>query len=258
MGSIPIARRYKRRAPSNEEHPLCSAKEASVAKGLVYGVGMGPGDPELITLKAIRVIRACPVIAVPGSAASESLAYQIALAAVPEVAAKELVALPSPMVRNPRQVAAEHTKNAELLEHYLDAGQDVAFLTLGDPSIYSTFGYLRRALEADGYQMSTVSGVPSFCAAAACLGLLLAEGDEPFHVVPAGRIDGTESLIGTGTHVVMKAGSRMHEVKALLGEASLTAQAVERCGMEGQKTYRTLEAIPDDAGYFTLVIANSR
>lgn len=229
-----------------------------MAKGLVHGVGVGPGDSDLITLKAIRVIQACPVIAVPGNVATESLAYQIALAAIPEVAAKKLVAMPSPMAHDPKLVAANHTKNARTLERYLDAGQDVAFLTLGDPSIYSTFGYLRRALEADGYQTSAISGVPSFCAAAARLGLSLAEGDEPIHVLPANGIGGAESLDAAGTYVVMKAGTRMRKIKTLLHAANLDAQAVEHCGMEGEKTHLSLESIPDDASYLTLVIARHR
>ncbi len=229
----------------------------STGRGVVYGVGVGPGDPELLTLKAVRTIRACPVVAVPGNVATESLAYRIALSAIPELAEKELVPLPSPMVRDRAQVMDAHAKNAKTLERYLDQGKDVACLVLGDPSIYCTFGYLRQVLEADGYETVTVAGVPSFCAAAARLGSTLVEGDRPLHLTVASTLSSPADLPASATHVIMKAGSRMHEIKPLLEEAGLRAQTVERCGMEGEHVYPSLEAIPDDTGYLTLVIAHS-
>lgn len=224
-------------------------------RGVAHGVGVGPGDPELLTLKAMRVIRACPVVAVPGSVVAESLAYRIALAAIPELTEKELVPLPSPMVRDDEQVMAAHARNAKAIEPYLDEGRDVACLVLGDPSIYSTFGYLRRALEADGYATTMVAGVPSFCAAAARLDASLAEGDRPLHLEPATTLENQDELSTPATHVIMKAGGHMREVKALLEKAQIEAQAVERCGMDGERVYRSLKDIPDGAGYLTLVIA---
>ena len=229
----------------------------STGRGVVYGVGVGPGDPELLTLKAVRTIRACPVIAVPGNVVTESLAYRIALPAVPELAEKELVPLPSPMVRNRAQVMDAHAKNATTIERYLDQGKDVACLVLGDPSIYCTFGYLRQALEADGYETVTVAGVPSFCAAAARLGSTLVEGDRPLHLTVASTLSSPDDLPTSATHVIMKAGGHMHEVKPLLEEAGLEAQAVERCDLEGEQVYPSLEVIPDDAGYLTLIIART-
>lgn len=90
-------------------------------RGLVYGVGVGPGGPELVTLKAVRTIRSCSVVAAPGRIANESLAYQIAIAAAPEISKKTIVALPSPMTRNHARVSAVHAQNARKLEKYLDA-----------------------------------------------------------------------------------------------------------------------------------------
>lgn len=231
------------------------AQQQAPARGIVYGVGVGPGDPELLTLKAMRLIRACPVIAAPGKVATESLAFRIALEAVPEQVDKELVGLPSPMVRDEAQVMAAHAKNAKVLERYVDEGRDVAYLTLGDPSMYCTFGYLRRALEADGYKTSTVAGVPSFCAVAARLGVSLAERDEPLRVLTTHDISSPADLSSSGAYVIMKAGTRMGEIRRLLKEAGLAAQAVERCSMEGERIYPSLETMPDNADYLTLVIA---
>jgi len=223
-------------------------------RGIAYGVGVGPGDPELMTLKAIRLIRENDVIAVPGKVAKEAVAYQIAAAAVPELADKELVSVYMPMIKDRALIDAEHRKGAKLLEQYLDQGKNVVYITLGDPTVYCTFSYLQHILEADGYQVELVPGIPSFCAAAARLGLPLVEWDEPLHVVPAVHKTGDE-LDQPGTYVLMKSASHMAEVKDLLRSSGRDVQAVENCSMETEKVYRSVEEIPDDAGYFSLIIA---
>ena len=226
-------------------------------KGIAYGVGVGPGDPEYMTLKAVRLIRENRVIAVPGQAAKESAAYKIAVQAVPELAEKELVPVYMPMVKDRMLIDAEHRKGAELLKTYLDRGENVVFLTLGDPSIYCTFSYIQHYLEADGYPVELVSGITSFCAAAARLNLPLAEWDEPIHIVPA--VHKTEDrLEQDGNYVLMKSASHMKEVKALLLSSGRKVSAVVNCGMENEAVYRSAEEIPDDAGYFSLIIAKEK
>lgn len=226
-------------------------------KGIAYGVGVGPGDPEYMTLKAVRLIRENRVIAVPGQAAKESAAYKIAVQAVPELAEKELVPVYMPMVKDRKLIDAEHRKGAELLKTYLDRGENVVFLTLGDPSIYCTFSYIQHYLEADGYPVELVSGITSFCAAAARLNLPLAEWDEPIHIVPA--VHKTEDrLEQDGNYVLMKSASHMKEVKALLLSSGRKVSAVVNCGMENEVVYRSAEEIPDDAGYFSLIIAKEK
>lgn len=226
-------------------------------RGIAYGVGVGPGDPELMTRKAIRLIRECGVIAVPGQVAEESVAYQIAAAMVPELRDKELVPVYMPMVKDRALLEEQHRRGARVLEQYLDRGRDVVFLTLGDPTIYCTFSYLQHILEADGYTVALVPGVPSFCAAAARLGLPLAEWDEPLHIVPAAH-RAEEPLSRRGTYVLMKSASHMAEVKALLRQSGRDAVCVENGGMETEKVYRGVEEIPDEAGYFSLIIAKER
>ena len=98
-------------------------------KGIAYGVGVGPGDPEYMTLKAVRLIRENQVIAVPGTVARESTAYQIAIRAVPELAEKELVPVNMPMIKDRKLIDAEHKKGAALIASYLDQGKNVVFLT---------------------------------------------------------------------------------------------------------------------------------
>ena len=223
-------------------------------KGIAYGVGVGPGDPELMTLKAIRLIRENEIIAVAGRDARESVAYKIAVQAVPELAEKELVPVYMPMVKDRALIDEEHKKGAELLKKYLDQGKNVVYITLGDPTVYCTFSYLQHYLEADGYPVELVSGITSFCAAAARLNLPLAEWDEPLHIVPA--VHKTDDrLERDGNYVLMKSASHMKEVKALLRESGRDACAVIDCGMETERIFRSRDEIPDDAGYFSLIIA---
>ncbi len=226
-------------------------------KGKIYGVGVGPGDPELMTLKAVRLIKENEIIAVPGEQAKEAVAYKIAVQAVPELADKTLVPVYMPMVRDRRLIEEQHRQGAELLKTYLDQGKDVVYLTLGDPTVYCTFSYLQHYLEADGYQVELVSGVPSFCAAAARLGLPLVEWDEPLHVLPAVHKTG-DKLDQSGTYVLMKSASHMKEIKELLIASGRKVDAVIDCGMDSEQVYRSAEEIPDEAGYFSLIIAKEK
>ena len=148
----------------------------------------------------------------------------------------------------------QHRKGTKLLEEYLDRGENVVFLTLGDPTVYCTFSYIHRYLEEDGYPVELVNGIPSFCAAAARLNIPLTEWNEPLHVIPAAHRN-EEALNLPGTYVLMKSASFMKDVKSLLKESGKEVQCVENCGMENERLYRSLEGIPDDAGYFSLIIA---
>lgn len=226
-------------------------------KGIAFGVGVGPGDPELMTLKAVRLIRENRVIAVPGKEAKKTVAYQIAVQAVPELADKELLPIDMPMVKDRKKIDEEHRRGAETFKAYLDKGENVVFLTLGDPTVYCTFSYIQHYLEADGYRVELVSGVPSFCAAAARLGLPLAEWDEPLHILPA--VHKTEDRLALeGNYVLMKSASHMKDVKALLKASGRRVAAVMNCGMDSEQVFRSADEIPDDAGYFSLIIAKEK
>ena len=225
-----------------------------MSRGIAYGVGIGPGDPELMTLKACRLIRENEVMALPGKVPQETVAYRIAVAAVPELAEKELVPVYMPMVKDRKILEESHRKAADTIERYLDEGRNVIYLTLGDSSIYCTFSYIQHILEADGYKTELVSGIPSFCAAAAALGTSLTEWNESLHIMPA--LHNTEGrLEWPGNYVLMKSASHMKDVKEMLARSGMDVQGVENCTMEDEKIYRSLGEIPDDAGYFSLLIA---
>ena len=228
---------------------------------ILYGVGVGPGDPELMTLKACRLIRENDVIAVPGRDPRESTAYQIAVQAVPALADKTLVAVDMPMVRDREELRRYHQAGARQLEKWLDQDKNVVFLTLGDPSIYSTFSYLCEIVASDGYQTELVSGIPSFCAAAARLNIPLTEGSESLHIIPVSRkkpekLENAAALTFDlpGNYVLMKSGSRMAEMKQAIRQSGRTAAAVENCGMPDEEIYRSVDELPDESGYFSLII----
>lgn len=223
-------------------------------RGIAYGVGVGPGDPELMTLKAIRLIRENDVIALPGKEPKETVAYKIAAAVVPELKDKTLVPVYMPMIKDRALIDLEHRKAAKLIEGYLDEGKNVVYLTLGDSTIYCTFSYIQHYLDADGYESALVPGITSFCAAASRLNVPLVEWDEQLHVVPAvHRLD--KVLDEPGSYVLMKSASQMAAVKRMLRESGRDVMMVENCSMENERVYRSVDEIPDDAGYFSLIIA---
>ena len=220
---------------------------------VLYGVGVRPGDPELMTLKACRLIRENDVIALPGKEPRETVAYKIAVQAVPELADKELVPVHFPMVMDKEEQHRLHMEGAKLLESYLDKGKNVVFLTLGDSTIYCTFSYVQEIAEADGYRTALVNGIPSFCAAAARLNTSLTLWNQPLHVMPATQSLG-DRLDLPGNYVLMKSASHMAEVKQMIRDSGKKVMAVENCSMETEKVYHSVEEIPDDAGYFSLII----
>jgi precorrin-2/cobalt-factor-2 C20-methyltransferase len=206
-------------------------------KGIFYGVGVGPGDPELLTLKAQRIIETCPVIAIPKDEAGSLTALEIAQQAVPEIAKKEIIKLSLPMSRDPQVLIEARKQAAQQIIDRLLQGCPVAFLTLGDPSIYSTFSYLRVQVQGAGYIVESVPGITSFCAAAARLGISLADGGESIHIIPGSYQGLVEGLTAPGTKIIMKTGRAAKELSHLLTEGGLLNQTalVQNCGLDGER-----------------------
>ena len=222
-------------------------------RGKLYGVGLGPGDPELMTRKAERIIRQSPVLAVPDKGRGEKTALAIA----GELAeGKELLTCAAPMVRDEEALDRAYEANADSVCAALDRGKDVAFLTLGDPTVYATYIYLHKKVVARGYEAEIVPGVPSFCAVAARLGAALCEKSQRLLIVPASHGDMDDCLDLDANLVFMKAGRELGALKdklaahGLLDRASLAAN----CGMEGQTLCPRFADAAPDKGYFSVVL----
>ncbi len=226
-------------------------------QGKLYGVSVGPGDPELMTLKAVRVIRSCEVVAVPQSGAETQAAWQIACGAVPELPSKQKLDLSFPMTRDPERLESCRSVAAGLIAEQLGEGRSVAFLTLGDVSIYSTYAYIQEKVRMLGFETEMVAGVPSFCAVASRLGISLTEAAKPLHIIPASYEGADEGLDWNGVKVLMKTGRKIGQVKAALQKRGLYRQArmVERCGMEGERVLDSLDQADETSSYFSIIIA---
>ncbi len=230
--------------------------------GKLYGIGVGPGDPELLTLKAVRLIRDCDVLAVPGIKKEETAAYFIVRQIIPEAAAKECLTLHMPMTKNIEELKNSHRKAFSKIKRTLDQGRNIAFLTLGDPCIYSTYIYMHQMAAEAGYETEIVSGVPSFCAVSAKLNQGLVEKSQMLHIIPS-TYGIEEGLNFPGTKVMMKVGKKLGEIKEQFQQESAQerqskAAMIENCGMPDEHIYRNLEEMPDQAGYYSLMIVKEQ
>ena len=239
-------------------------------RGTFYGIGVGPGDPELITVKALKIIKSCPVIAAPRTGNGDMVALDIVWrtgilsesAEIAEEFDKKILAMDFTMDKDPAKRKENYRKNAEAAARYLDNGQDVAMVTLGDVSLYSTVHYIADELISRSYEIVMVPGVPSFSAAAASLGIPLAEMDAPVHIIPSVRNNSDDYLDLPGTKVLMKAGRHLHRTLDELdrrGLLDVTSLAVN-CGMDDEILIKKLgddEPLPDKTGYFTTVMVRN-
>ena len=227
--------------------------------GTLYGIGAGPGDPELMTLKAVRIVRACPVIAVPAEKKEDSVAYRIAAGAVEGLAKKPCLAVPMPMTKDRKALEDSRNRAAERIAEILRQGKDAAFLTLGDPTVYSTYMYVHRILQEQGFRTVIIPGIPSFCAAAAAFSIPLAEASEQIHIIPS-SYDFAAAAALPGTRVFMKAGRKMPELQKQLHDAGGEIYLAENCTMADEKLLRDGEALEEAAAgsYFSTIILKGR
>lgn len=224
---------------------------------VLYGVGVGPGDAELMTLKAVRIIKSCDIVGIPAKDAASCAAYRVALEAVPEMADKPVLAVPVPMTADRQRLSEVYDEGCRRLEKELAQGKKIAFLNLGDPTIYGTYMELHSRVLKAGYEARVISGVPSFCAVAAALDVPLGARKENIHILP-GFYHAEELAQYDGTRILMKSGGKVGEVKKKLIEleerGNGKALAITNCGMENQAVYRDIRLLDEEAGYFTTII----
>lgn len=222
-------------------------------RGILYGLGVGPGDPELLTRKAVRLLGEADVIAVPDKGSGEKTALNIIREFADE---SKLMFCPTPMVRDREQLDRAYDAIADQICALLDGGKTVAFITLGDPTVYSTYMYVHQRVAARGYEAELVPGVTSFCAAAARLGVSLCEREERLLIVPASHKDVGDCLAVDANLVFMKAGREIGALRDTLDRAGRLegASMVENCGMEGERVWPRFAEMEENSGYFSVVV----
>lgn len=216
----------------------------------LYGVGVGPGDKELLTLKAVKVIQKASVIVAPsGMSGGKSIALEIAEDYIKPEA--EVIIKHFPMGGEEQE---EKIYEAfKVIEEKLKQGKEVAFLTIGDPFIYSTYIYLLKYIEESGYETETVPGVTSFCACASLAKEPLVIGEEPLLILPG---DHLEYIKEEKNLVIMKVYKREEKILDYLEGKGYSYVYIKRAGREGQQVLRKREEILKNKEYMALIIAH--
>ena len=233
---------------------------ASPAPGVLYGIGVGPGDPDLITLRVIRALQRADIILAAASSRNEhSIAHSIAAQHLSPHA--EVLRLNFPMTRD--QAVLEHAweENAAITATHLRQGKNAVFLTLGDPLIYSTFGYLLRTLQATApeLQIEVIPGITSYQAAAAKSLTVLCEGSETLLLAP-GINDGAaleNALQHADSAVILKTYRNAQAIYTALRNTGRAETAVfaSRLGLEGEHIAVGLDNAPATPTYLSLMLS---
>jgi precorrin-2/cobalt-factor-2 C20-methyltransferase len=222
--------------------------------GTLYGVGLGPGAPDLITLRAARLIERAKIIAYPTLAGGDSFARAIAADLIAEDAVEIRMDVPMTTARQPAQDA--YDKGAAEIAAQLDAGHDVVCLCEGDPFFYGSFMYLYARL-AQTYTVEVVPGVTSVTACAASSGRPLVARNERLTVLP-GPMDEAElrdRIAGAEAVAIMKVGRHLPKLRAVIEDLGLTDHAtyIERASLPEQVVVPLSQA-PEKAPYFSMIL----
>lgn len=225
--------------------------------GVLYGVGVGPGDPELLTLKACRIINENKYIAYPGKHKEETLCCKIAEPVIENPEEKVYLSCYVKMTKEREVLDRNYDFAAASIIEILEKGENVVFLTLGDPTVYATYIYVHERVKRAGYRAEIISGVPSFCAAAARLDISLAERSQMLHVIPS-SYEIEEALSLAGTKILMKSASKIKDVRKRLLEHEGEVYMVENCGLENERVFKSAEEIDENSGYLSVIIVKDR
>jgi precorrin-2/cobalt-factor-2 C20-methyltransferase len=231
-------------------------------KGTLYGIGAGPGAPDLLTLRASRLLASVDVLALPrGSDFGASVAWQIIESAIPVADGRPKLHLTFPMTKDPARVRPHVEAAVTAIGAHLCEGRSVAFVTEGDPSVFSTFGYVRaEALRRwPDLEVEIVPGVTSITAVCARGAVALADGQERVAIVPAtyGTADLIDLFQRFDTVVLMKLGAEMPAILAALEQTGLTDRAffVSKATMAEERISTDVRSLRDEhGGCFSMLV----
>ncbi|SNY93555.1 precorrin-2/cobalt-factor-2 C20-methyltransferase [Cohaesibacter sp. ES.047] len=223
--------------------------------GTLYGVGVGPGDPELLTLKAARMIEQAKVLAYPSPEGGESFARSIVARHIPDECEEIVMSVP---MRTERFAAQSvYDESAERIEALLASGQDVVVLCEGDPFFYGSFMYLHNRL-SNRFNVEIVSGVSSLVACAGRLAQPLAGRNDVLTILPGPMDDAAlqERLSLGGSFAIIKVGRHLPRIRSLLERNGLLANAgyVERASLPSEKIMPLAEVDESCVPYFSMIL----
>ena len=223
--------------------------------GTLYGIGVGPGDPELITLKAHRILQSCPVIAYPAPDDGDSFARSIVAEYLSPEQKEIPIIIPMRVERFP--AANVYDGKAKEIAIHLKAGKDVVVLCEGDPFFYGSFMYLFERLSSN-FKCEIVPGVSSLMASAAALQRPLAARNDVLTIIPAPLPDEVllERFNSGDAIAIIKIGRHFVRVRKLIEEAGLLNRAgyLERVSLDTQKVMPLTEVGEDKAPYFSMIL----
>ena len=227
--------------------------------GRLYGLGLGPGDPELITLKAWRILRQAPVVAYPAPDDAPSFARSIVAQWLSPAQIETAIRVPMEIARFPAQEVYDRAA-VELAAH-LAAGRDVALLCQGDPLFYGSFMYLFGRL-GERFPCEIVPGLSSLGACAAAAGFALAARNDTLAVLPAGLDDAelTRRLDACDAAAIIKLGRHFARIRDLLQRLGLAEKAryVARATLDTQRVLPLDAVEPSEAPYFSMILVHRR
>ena len=223
-------------------------KKFDELSGNFYGVGVGPGDPELLTIKAVNAIKNADVIIAPKTEKKDgSVALTIA---EPYILNAEIIFQTFPMVKNFEESKEIFEENANQILKFLRGGKNVTFLTLGDPMFFSTYIYIFRLLKNSGAKVTTIPGVPAFLAIASHIGRAAAYGNDIVTIIPATAQKSKiiDALKISDAAVLMKVYKNFDEIVDLLDAENMLENAVliSRYGLDDEKIFDNLNAHKSD------------
>jgi precorrin-2/cobalt-factor-2 C20-methyltransferase len=227
-------------------------------KGRLYGIGVGPGDPELLTLKAHRILISTPVIAYPCQNNGKSVARAIVADFLKPQQIEVPFALPFSVDHSAQP---DYDRAAEQIAQYLLQGQDVAVLCEGDPMLYGTFMYLADRLSGQ-FAMEIVPGISSTLASAAVLGVPLTYRNDVLSIIPA-TLEASilrDRLIVADAAIILKIGRHFSKVKGVLEELRLLPRAlyIEHATLPNQHSYPIDQVNPTQVPYWSLIVIPSQ
>lgn len=218
---------------------------------IFYGIGVGPGDKELLTIKGLNAIKNCDILVAPSAKeGGESIALNTVSDYIEDKTIVKVMHFP--MGKKDREIKSKIAY--DFILDRLNEGKNIGFLTIGDPYIYSTYIYLLRHIKEQNFKVKTIPGVPSFCASASLVERPLVIGDESLLIVPSNKVN---TIKDEKFVVIMKVYKKEKEVIETLENKGFTDYVlVSKCGRDGEKILKTREEIINSNEYMSLILAS--